>query len=60
LVCAVAWRFASPSFFKGETLNRSTPTLVPEGVGMPLVPSGDAARQTGSDFGGPAQVRADP
>ena len=55
VVCAVAWRFASPSFFKGETLNRATPTLVPEGVALPLVPSGgDAARNTDGDFGSPA------
>ncbi|MGC9963635.1 MAG: APC family permease [Acidimicrobiales bacterium] len=30
LVALVYMRFASPSFFAGETLNRATPTLVPE------------------------------
>jgi len=30
VVVMVLWRFAGPAFFKGETLNRSTPTLVPE------------------------------
>ncbi|MGD0983016.1 MAG: APC family permease [Acidimicrobiales bacterium] len=39
LICAVIWRFASPAFFGGETLNRSTPTLVPEGVALPLSPT---------------------
>ena len=33
VVAMVLWRFASPAFFKGETLNRSTPTLVPEDAG---------------------------
>ena len=36
LLCAVAWRLAGPSFFRGETLNRSTPTLVPEGAPLPI------------------------
>jgi amino acid transporter len=40
LLCAVAWRLASPRFFNGETLNRSTPTLVPEGADFPLVAAG--------------------
>jgi amino acid transporter len=39
LICAVIWRFAGPAFFRGETLNRSTPTLVPEGAVLPLVPT---------------------
>jgi len=39
LICAVIWRFAGPAFFRGETLNRSTPTLVPEGAALPLVPT---------------------
>ncbi len=30
IVLMFMWRFASPSFFRGETLNRATPTLVPE------------------------------
>jgi amino acid transporter len=30
LVAMLLMRFGSPSFFKGETLNRYTPTLVPE------------------------------
>jgi amino acid transporter len=44
LGCAVAWRIAGPSFFRGETLNRSTPTLVPEGAPLPLVQAGPEAR----------------
>ncbi len=39
LVCMALMRFGSPTFFRGETLNRSTPTLVPEGTG---IPTGDA------------------
>jgi amino acid transporter len=57
LICAVAWRFAGPSFFRGETLNRATPTLVPEGVALPLAPTGaeTAAAQLEDDPGrGPA------
>ena len=44
LVCAVVWRFAGTAFFKGETLNRSTPTLVPEGAALPLAPASAEAR----------------
>jgi amino acid transporter len=33
VVAMVLWRFGGPAFFKGETLNRSTPTLVPEDAG---------------------------
>jgi len=53
LVCAVAWRFAGPAFFRGETLNRSTPTLVPEGAALPLAPTGAGAQggQPGDEFG---------
>jgi amino acid transporter len=29
-------RFGSPAFFRGETLNRTTPTLVPEDGGVPV------------------------
>ena len=36
LVCLVLMRFASPAFFRGETLNRTTPTLVPEDSGAPV------------------------
>ena len=36
VVCMVLMRFASPAFFKGETLNRTTPTLVPEDTGAPV------------------------
>jgi amino acid transporter len=36
LVCAILCRFASPAFFAGETLNRATPTLVPEDAPLPL------------------------
>jgi amino acid transporter len=54
LVCAVVWRFAGPSFFRGETLNRSTPTLVPEGAALPLAPASAEARagQGRDAFGG--------
>ena len=30
LVCGILMRFASPAFFRKETLTRATPTLVPE------------------------------
>ncbi|HTT87100.1 MAG TPA: APC family permease, partial [Acidimicrobiales bacterium] len=33
VVLGLLWRVAGPSFFRGETLNRSTPTLVPEPEG---------------------------
>ena len=36
------WRFARPSFFRGETLNRTTRTLVPEDLGTPIDLAGDA------------------
>ncbi len=36
VVAMLLMRLASPSFFRGETLNRSTPTLVPEDNGAPL------------------------
>jgi amino acid transporter len=42
LVAMLLMRFASPTFFRGETLNRSTPTLVPEDgtpLGTPEVPT---------------------
>ena len=35
----ILMRFGSPSFFRGETLNRSTPTLVPEDSGTPIASS---------------------
>ena len=51
LICAVLWRIAGPSFFRGETLNRSTPTLVPEGAALPLVPTSSAASGREADTG---------
>jgi amino acid transporter len=36
VVCMILMRFARPAFFRGETLNRTTPTLVPEATGAPL------------------------
>jgi len=39
VVAMLLWRFASPAFFRGETLNRSTPTLVPEDAPTPKVGS---------------------
>jgi len=38
VVCVVVWRLAGPAYFRGETLNRSTPTLVPEDSALPLGP----------------------
>ena len=35
VVAMVLMRMRSPAFFRGETLNRSTPTLVPEDSGAP-------------------------
>jgi len=52
LVCAVAWRLAGPSFFRGETLNRSTPTLVPDDAES-LLASAAARGQGGPDEPGP-------
>jgi amino acid transporter len=45
LVLMVLWRFASPRFFTGETLNRATPTLVPEDEEVPVTLSGEPPRQ---------------
>ena len=52
------WRFAGPSFFRGETLNRSTPTLVPEGAALPLAPASAEARagQARDAFGGGSRL----
>jgi amino acid transporter len=36
VVCLALWRVAGPAFFRGETLNRSTPTLVPEDQALPV------------------------
>ncbi len=36
IVLMVAQKTARPQFFRGETLNRGTATLVPEGAGMPV------------------------
>jgi hypothetical protein len=30
LILMIVYRFVSPAFFKGETLNKETPILVPE------------------------------
>jgi hypothetical protein len=35
VVLMAAWRIARPAFFRGEILNRSTPTLVPD---EPVIP----------------------
>jgi hypothetical protein len=45
LVVMALMRFASPSYFRGETLNRATPTLVPEEFGAPIE-LGDSAAST--------------
>jgi hypothetical protein len=49
VVAMVLMRFASPRFFRGETLNRSTPTLVPEDLGAPV-----ASADPGSDDPAPS------
>jgi len=36
VLCMLLWRLAGPAFFRGETLNRTTPTLVPEDEALPL------------------------
>jgi len=41
VVAMLVWRFARPAFFQGRTLNRTTPTLVPEEGGVPLAPVAD-------------------
>ncbi len=35
VVVMVAYNIARPAFFRGEVLNRNTPTLVPEATGLP-------------------------
>jgi hypothetical protein len=35
VVCMVTYSIVRPAFFKGEVLNRNTPTLVPEATGVP-------------------------
>jgi amino acid transporter len=37
IVLMFAYEAARPPFFRGEVLNKSTPTLVPEGLGAPVV-----------------------
>jgi hypothetical protein len=36
LVIMFAFAAVRPAFFKGETLNRDTPTMVPEDLGAPV------------------------
>ena len=43
VVAMILMRFGSPSFFRGETLNRSTPTLVPEDSAIPVAPPSSAS-----------------
>ncbi|MGO8873774.1 MAG: APC family permease [Acidimicrobiales bacterium] len=43
VVSMLLMRFGSPRFFSGETLNRSTPTLVPEDLGAPVAPEAAVA-----------------
>jgi amino acid transporter len=38
VLAMLLWRLGSPAFFRGEVLNRATPTLVPEQGGAPLPP----------------------
>ncbi|MEP7021551.1 MAG: hypothetical protein ABI808_12925, partial [Pseudonocardiales bacterium] len=41
IVLMVLWRLRAPAFFKGETLNKDTPTLVPDDGPLPTaIPSG--------------------
>ncbi|MGD1012732.1 MAG: APC family permease [Acidimicrobiales bacterium] len=49
LICAIIWRFTAPAFWKGQTLNRDTPTLVPEGADIPLTMTAAAAPGDGED-----------
>jgi hypothetical protein len=35
LVAMVVYNIARPAFFRGQVLNRNTPTLVPEATGVP-------------------------
>lgn len=53
VVCMVLMRFASPAFFRGETLNRTTPTLVPEGTGVPLSSADGPSPADGSGAASP-------
>ena len=39
IVAMIAWRFARPAFFRGQTLSRGTPTLVPDDGALPEVSS---------------------
>ncbi len=48
VVAMVLWRFASPAFFRGETLNRATPTLVPEDGGTPVTAPNEDPSSPGS------------
>ena len=36
VVLMVIYRFVRPDFFRGKTLNRDTPTRVPEDIGVPV------------------------
>ena len=38
VLAMLLWRLGSPAFFRGEVLNRATPTLVPEPGSAPLPP----------------------
>jgi len=52
VVLMLMWRFAAPSFFTGEVLNRTTATLVPED-GQPVVGAGQAGSP---ESGGPGSA----
>jgi amino acid transporter len=56
LAVMILMRFKSPAFFGGQTLNRNTPTLVPEDAGTPLTAAATAPRAPGSveDGSGPS------
>jgi len=53
VVLMLLWRFASPSFFSGEVLNRATPTLVPDDERSAV----DADRGPLPTSGGPPAAR---
>jgi amino acid transporter len=36
LVCMIVYNIVRPAFFRGEVLNKNTPTLVPENLGTPV------------------------
>ncbi len=53
VVLMYVWMAFRPAFFRGEILNRDTPTRVPQDIGTPvglfgIEPNAEAEHQTGS------------